>query len=332
MTSPGRASTTWVVRAFDPRRDWAAACELICTTDAHDGIDYYPTVEDLVHELTNLQDFDPATDMVVAEAEGTGSFTGLATVDWRARGELISHMVNIWVRPDDRRRGLGSELLTWAEKHSAVRVAAGTGGPVDRPHVIGGWGDSLVEGHAQLAAKRGYRPYRYGFEMLRPVAAPVDAHPLPDGLEVRPVEPSQYRAIWDADVEAFRDHFEPATRNESDFQRTFTAPELDTSLWQVAWDGDEVAGTVMTSIYAEENARLGIRRAWLDHISVRRPWRRRGLAASLIASAIRILQERGMEQAALGVDAENPTGALRLYEHLGFVRERTGIGYRKALG
>jgi ribosomal protein S18 acetylase RimI-like enzyme len=51
----------------------------------------------------------------------------------------------------------------------------------------------------------------------------------------------------------------------------------------------------------------------------------------LITATLELLREQSFEQAALGVDAENPTGALRLYERLGFVRDKTGIGYRKAL-
>lgn len=318
-----------VLRGFDPAREWAAAAELICAGNAHDGIDFFPSVEDLAHEWTNVQDFDPAADIVVAETDGR--LVGLVAVNWRTRAGFVSHSVEVWVRPEDRRHGLGGELVAWAEERSRLLVVTGVAGPAGWQHVIGGWAESGVEGPAELAAKRGYVPYRYGFEMHRPLEVPLEPHPLPVGLEVRPVEPSQHRAIWDADVEAFRDHFEPADRNESDFERTFTAPELDTSLWQVAWDGNEVAGSIMTAIYAEENARVGVRRAWLDHVSVRRPWRGRGLAASLIASTLEILRDRDIEQAALGVDAANPTGALRLYERLGFVQAKRVIGYRKAL-
>jgi len=39
----------------------------------------------------------------------------------------------------------------------------------------------------------------------------------------------------------------------------------------------------------------------------------------------------GMDEAALGVDAENPTGALHVYENLGFRRTRTGVQYRKPM-
>ena len=99
----------------------------------------------------------------------------------------------------------------------------------------------------------------------------------------------------------------------------------------MAWDGHEVAGSVMTFIWPDENEAVGVRRGWLEHVSVRRPWRKRGLATALIAETLRMLRDAGMEQAALGVDSQNPTGALRLYESLGFRRHRTGISLRRPL-
>jgi mycothiol synthase len=319
------------MRAFDPSRDWPAAAELLTTAHLHDGVDWIPTPEILKHDWTTVANFLPARDIRVVE-DAEGRLSALVNMDWRERdGRLISHMVELWVRPDRRRQGLGTTLLEWAEGHARELSLSGQAGRLDWPHVIGGWGDTVVPGHAQLAARHGYAPYRYGYEMHRQVAEPVGEFPLPDGLEVRPVEPAHHRAIWDADIEAFLDHPEPATRTEEDFQGWFTEPDLDTSLYQVAWDGDQVAGSVLTSIHPQENERLGVRRAWLDHISIRRPWRKRGLAASLIASTLRLLAERGIEDAALGVDAENPSGALRLYEKLGFRKHREGVGYRKAL-
>jgi ribosomal protein S18 acetylase RimI-like enzyme len=86
----------------------------------------------------------------------------------------------------------------------------------------------------------------------------------------------------------------------------------------------------MTCIWPTENEGLGQLRGWLEHVSVRRPWRRRGIATALMASALRGLQEAGMTEAALGVDAENASGALRVYEAMGFHRTRTGVLYRKS--
>jgi ribosomal protein S18 acetylase RimI-like enzyme len=86
----------------------------------------------------------------------------------------------------------------------------------------------------------------------------------------------------------------------------------------------------MSWIWRAENETLGVRRGWLERISVRRPWRKRGLATALIVSALEGLRDRGMTDAMLGVDAENVTGALGLYEKLGFRVKDRSTNYRKA--
>jgi ribosomal protein S18 acetylase RimI-like enzyme len=170
---------------------------------------------------------------------------------------------------------------------------------------------------AQLATE-GFVTIRYGFEMRRYLTGALPDHPLPSELEMRPVTPDQHRAIFHGEAEAFEDHWGNRPPEESDFQALFHGPEVDTSLWCVAWDGDQVAGVVVNTILRSENDALGIRRGWLDHVSVRRPWRGRGVAKALCAASFRVLRDRGMDEAWLGVDGSNPTGAVRLYEGLGF--------------
>ncbi|MGD2207392.1 MAG: GNAT family N-acetyltransferase, partial [Anaerolineae bacterium] len=61
------------------------------------------------------------------------------------------------------------------------------------------------------------------------------------------------------------------------------------------------------------------------------PWRRQGLAKALIARSFRLLKELGMEEAALGVDADNPNGALQLYQTMGFQVVKRHTTYRKSI-
>ena len=88
--------------------------------------------------------------------------------------------------------------------------------------------------------------------------------------------------------------------------------------------------TYINSIDADENATLGIRRGWLGSVFTRRAWRRRGLATALIAQSLVALRERGMTSAGLGVDAENQSGALGLYERMGFEVKDRFTAWRKA--
>jgi len=117
-------------------------------------------------------------------------------------------------------------------------------------------------------------------------------------------------------------------------------------LWQVAWapsvadsaenpgeraEGDEVAGMVLNRLDEEQNVKYGRKRGWTQDIFVRRPWRRRGLARSLLVRSILMFQEMGMEETALGVDAQNPSGVLQLYESVGYRPVRTHTFYHKRI-
>jgi len=156
--------------------------------------------------------------------------------------------------------------------------------------------------------------------------------PLPDGLELRGVsDRAGYRRLFDADAEAFLDHWGGFDASDETFQEWLDEPEFDPSLFVIAWEGDEVAGAVINVIDANENELLHRRRGLLASVFVRRQWRRRGLAAALVARSLALLRERGMTSAWLGVDADNPTGALGVYERAGFGVHSRGSAYRKAL-
>ena len=153
----------------------------------------------------------------------------------------------------------------------------------------------------------------------------------PTGWRSGRVVPEDHRKIWAADVEAFRDHWGASEESEEGFQRFFGSPEFRPELWRVAWDGSEVAGVVMNRVLSTFNEQTGERRGLLAGVSVRRPWRRRGLARALVAQSLRALRDAGMTSAVLGVDADNPTGALGVYEANGFAVHRRGMNYRRPL-
>ena len=312
-------------RMFDRTRDYEAFVALVGEANRTDRIDYLPTVANLRLEHEHGGEFDPGRDLILAEIDG--AVIAAAETMVQTRDGIGVHHVEGWVHPAWRRRGLGRALLHWTERRAA-EVARADGRPSER--ALTSWPDEDQRGAIALYAAEGYGIVRYGYLMLRDLADPIVDAALPDGLEVRPVEAADHRRIWDADVEAFRDHWNTAERTEADFESWFTAPELDTSLWRVAWHGDEVAGSVMTFVWPDENEGLGLSRGWLEHIGVRRPGRRKGLASALIADALHGLRAAGLAEAALGVDAENLSGALRVYEAMGFRRSRISVAYRKA--
>ena len=55
----------------------------------------------------------------------------------------------------------------------------------------------------------------------------------------------------------------------------------------------------------------------MRQLGVRPQWRRRGLGTALLVASFRLFWERGLKAVGLGVDGENTTGAVRLYERAG---------------
>jgi mycothiol synthase len=293
---------------------------------------------DRMPERTSLEDetarfahgndkFDPARDVTIAEVDGRP--VAVAYRNWvETTDGLREYRVNGAVDPAWRRRGIGSALLAENERRMRDLAAAG---PSSLPAVLGSWTGESQPGAAALLSGAGYAPVRYFFDMTRPSLDEVADTPLPDGLEIRPITTANVRALWDADIEAFRDHWGGFDGSEAMFERWMASPSTDLTLWVAAFEGDQVAGGIINAINAAENEALGINRGWLASVFTRRQWRRRGLATALIARSLLLLRERGATSAALGVDAENPSGALGLYERMGFEVDYRSTAWRKPL-
>ena len=278
-------------------------------------------------QYANIPDFEPAEDCVVLERDG--AIAGYARVEWAdARdGERLYSAVVIAPPGPDRPARIDA-LLDWCARRSRELAAAQA---TDRPRILDAFSPVLDEELTAAILRRGYAPVRHGYEMIRPDLDAIPDVPLPDGLEIRPVLPEHLRAIYEAEQEAFRDHWGAQGEGQDRWEHFRSDPRNDVSLWRVAWDGDAVAGMVRSYIDPGTNEITGRLTGWTEHISVRRPWRRRGLARALLAESLRAVRDRGMTDASLGVDAGNESGALRLYESMGFTVAQDHVTYHRPL-
>jgi mycothiol synthase len=306
--------------------DWGAMAEALNRARRADGVEEVRTGESLAANHVESDTFRMERDVLLAELDGTlvGFSMGYRVV------RDVAPTAESWgiVVPEHRRRGIGTTLFRANRERVVAEYAAD---PRSAPGEMRSYCLDAEVGARELLAREGFVTIRYGYEMRRYLTGALPDHRLPDGLEMRPVTPDQHRTIFDGDNEAFEDHWGHRTPEEADFQSEFHGPDVDTALWCIAWDGDQVAGVVMNAIYRGENEELGIRRGWLEHVSVRRPWRGRGVAKALCAASFRVLRDQGMDEAWLGVDGSNPTGAVRLYEGLGFGVVRQWKAYGRPL-
>lgn len=292
-----------------------------------DSLPERTSVEDMAAQFAHPNEsFDPRRDVTLAEVHGRVVAVAFRNVVDTTDG-IREYRVNGAVDPAWRRRGVGRTLLLENERRMRD-VAAAEHGASRR--VYGSWSGESQPGSGALLESAGYAPVRYFFDMVRPHLEDIQDAQMPDGLEIRPIGPGEVRAVWAADIDAFRDHWGGFDQSEEQLQRWLSSPSNDLSLWLVAFDGDEVAGGVINSIDAHQNAAMGFQRGWLSSVFTRRAWRRRGLARALISRSLALHRDRGMTSAALGVDAENTSGALGLYEGMGFKVNYRATAWRKA--
>ena len=274
----------------------------------------------------HLERCDPSRDLLVAEVDGRP--VGYSRVWWdpEADGPLVYRQV-CFLDPAYGGRGIGGALLGWNEARLR-EIATDHDSP---EKVLEAWAGNRNEAATALIRAAGYEPGTYMAEMVRPSVDDLPDHRLPDGVDIRPAREEDLRAIWEADMDAFRDHWGYVEPTEAGYERFLAFPYNDLSLWKIAWDDEGVAGQVKSFIDTAQNDEFDRKRGWTEAISTSRRWRRRGVAKALIVESIRELADRGMTEVALGVHKENPNGAYDLYESLGYEVVSTWTTYRKPL-
>lgn len=314
-------------RRFRGEEDFPAMLDVYKEAMEADGLEAADTLEDLANNYNHLVRSDPATDMLMAEVDGELVAYGRCWWDEELDGKYrYSFFINI--KPEWRYRGIGNvyakflmnRLKQIANQH-----------PAEAEKYYQAYSSKQQKWQSALLEYFGFEIVRYSFHMIRPCSQPVRVYRLPKGIVVRTPTPQEYRKVWEADHEAFRDHFGYVEPSEEWYQTWLQESSFNPELWKVAWDGDEIAGQVLNFIDQNKNEEYNRKRGYTEDISTRRPWRRQGIARALLTQSIKMFQEMGMEETALAVDAENLTGALKLYESVGYKEYRRNYIYRKEM-
>lgn len=224
----------------------------------------------------------------------------------------------IWgrVHPDYNGKGIGTFLLQWAEQRA--KKALDDLAPDLRFAPRLGIYHQAKESQ-KLFEDMGYRYIRSFYDMLIKMDSPPPAPVWPEGITVRTYNPdTDAENVYRADVDSFRDHFgyveEPFEEGFERFIHLLSGhKDFDRTLWWLAFDSNELAGICLCRPHSYEDSDAG----YVNSLGVRRPWRKRGLGLTFLQNAFGEFYKRGKRKVRLGVDAENLTGALRLYEKAG---------------
>jgi mycothiol synthase len=307
-----------------PTRDDIAAWErLLADIEAVDQRGEVLDEDDLQDEFDSVWS-DPEHNAVLVRAGGAPVAFGWLRV---VPGQRAHHRITLWggVHPEWRGQGIGRQILDrQVQRARDVAPTLDTAVPVQLDVELG---DTQGEAH-RLFERAGFEPVRWFHELQVRLDADVPEAPVPDGLVLRPWDESVDEASRLGHAEAFADHWGSEPRSPEEWRQWYTGHRgFRPDLSFVVLDGDQLAGFCLCGVYPQDWAANGYRDAWINTVGTKRAWRGRGIARSMLVASLRAMQaaEDGFERATLGVDSENPTGALGLYSSLGFVEIRRNV-------
>ena len=281
-----------------------------------------------VREEWTSPGFEPENDIRLVFAPD-GTMVGYIEV-WTTTKPPVHPWVWGRVHPEYSNQGIGTYLLNWAEKRAAqalpelptnARFAPRMGIPQNAKEAC------------LLAEEMGYKNIRGSFDMWIGMDTPPPKPKWAEGIRMETYSAKiGLEVIYKTYVETFGDHFgfveSPFEEGLQNFRHfMLEADDFDPTLWFIAIDGDEVVGVCLCRPKSFEIPEAG----YVHVMGVRRNWRHRGLGLAFLQHAFGEFYRRGTTKVTLGVDAENLTGALGLYEKAGMHVYKQVILYEKEI-
>jgi mycothiol synthase len=278
-------------------------------TAADDGAEQVSPA-DVVRQWREL---DVYNDVWLLETEADDEVAAYAELLKRSDDHVASEG---FVAPEHAGRGLGAALLGLIEQRAQELAPGGrlTNGIL-----------ATNRAAVALLEHSGYHSVRHFFRMAIELTEPPPEPQWPDGLTPRLFDREHAKAFQAASEDAFAEEWGHQPEPFDQWRRRrLDDPAATPDLWLAVWDGDDIAATLICDARRYE---MG----WIASVGVRKPWRRRGLGLALIHYAFNDFWRRGERKVGLGVDAENRTGATRLYERAGMHVTFEAVVYEKRL-
>ena len=301
-------------RRFNGPEDYPAMAEIIMSNKDEPGANI-TDVEEIAVDYAHMSESVLDRDMLFVLKDGNPIAYGRTGCLFEQDDKTWLYSWMLKIRKDWQDKGIEKIMIEWLEAQANLNYQnQHRGEKALLSTAVYDYKSALI----QLVSGLGYKTIRYFNDMKRDLNDLPQAE-LPDGIIIKPALPSQFRQVWDADVEAFKDHWGYIIPEEEEYQlwlkdKNYFQPQL----WQIAWDGDQIAGMVWNYINIQENEEKNRNRGYTEAISVRRPWRGRGIAKALICRSMQMMKLLNMDEVALGVDSENPSHATKLYTDLGY--------------
>jgi mycothiol synthase len=313
LTIPVVDGVAWRAATID---DLDAIANLTRASDLLDHPNYLVPREEIEDTLTASWVDLPADSLIGESADGTAVACGLVILG-PSRETLVRSMLEGSVHPDWRGRTIGCQLLDWQQGRALQQLATAE---ESLPGELAIYAAEKTVDLVRMSQTAGFTIARYYNELQRDLT-----EPLPTPREIEGVTfgvfdlATQSEAVRLAKNDSFRDHWgsQPTTEEAWGQHVNAEIARPDLSVIAVAANGD-IAGFVVCDSNPEDWPGQGFSSAYIELVGTPRAYRGRGIAAACLIRALELIAAAGLDKAVLDVDSENPTGALGLYDGLGF--------------
>ncbi|NJK77116.1 MAG: GNAT family N-acetyltransferase [Microcoleus sp. SU_5_6] len=317
-------ATNLSVRSYAGDRDLSAIADLVNTCEAVDRLEEGTSISQLQQEF-DAPSLDKTRDLCLWE-NANGKLIAFAKLSVSEPGEVTDGWLWFRVHPEARGGEVEASAIAWGEARMQ-EIAKERGTPVKlRSYVRAEDGDRI-----SLLVNSGFQADRYFFRMARSLSEPIPKPQFPEGFWLRQVSCEQDATAWvEMFNQSFIDHWNHHDLTVEEFNYYSNLPNYRNDLDAIAVAADGTfAAFCYCEINPEENDRTGRNEGWIGVLGTRRGFRKIGLGRAMLLAGLQRLKAAGVDTAILGVDAENPSGALRLYESTGFRKIRNSISYVK---
>jgi mycothiol synthase len=286
--------------------------------DSLSTLESTPTAKELSDSLCD-KNCIPTRDILLVKINN--EIIGYSKLGWWTENDgTWLYLHNSYLIPKWREKGIYKRMLLWSEDR--IKEIANNHENKGKSQ-FGSNATSTEKEKTKILLANGYKKVFTMIEMDFDISQSLQDISLPTGFEIREVNLENLRKIWDVNISIYKNRDFVTSTTEVDFKKFLKNPNIDFSLWHVAWKGNDIASFVISEVNG--------RRGEVIEVSTVEKYRRKGLAQSLLTKNILALKSKNINVIRLHTNGENLAGARSLYEKIGFTHLKDHVRYRKTL-
>ena len=239
--------------------------------------------------------------------------------------EAAVAIVNAVIHPSWRGRGVGRSLLHWQDGRARHMLVEYFGADSELDASIANWVDGHMTDRRRLYIAAGFYAKHMFQVMYRDLEGSERLGPVPEGITIRPVSEVSFFELHAVHSDVFRDH--PLMEARDYWWNRVLEDYEERWAFVALTEHGQVAGYCLAGRPAESWIARGRLEAYINTIGVPQNHRGQGIASALISAATHACARDGMNRVGIDADLRSPTHAQAVYEHLGFVNDRTRVFY-----